>query len=226
MSTLTVYPNANADAGKTSCDGYVMGRGSGLTWAQLIVQAGDATNSSATNELGFHVNSDGVSTYARLVRSLFLFDTSALTAGATVTAVTTSIYGKSSFDQDSKAPNLNIYTATTVSNTVLSNGDHNTMGSTALSTSITFAGFNTSGYNNFAENATGIAAVSKTGITKRALRNANYDVAAVNPAMGANHDMYIEVYFADQTGTTNDPKMVVTYTPAVTSDPSQGFFWI
>jgi len=61
-------------------------------------------------------------------------------------------------------------------------------------------------------NATGRGNVSLTGISKFGSRNANYDVANSAPAFTAFASNGIQIYFADQAGTANDPKLVVTYT--------------
>jgi hypothetical protein len=85
------------------------------------------------------------------------------------------------------------------------------MGSTAWSNVVTYANW-TGTYIDFTYNATGLGLISKIGITKTALRNANYDVAATLPAWISATYSALSGYMADQTGTTNDPKLVVTYT--------------
>lgn len=61
--------------------------------------------------------------------------------------------------------------------------------------------------NTLTENGTNLqSAVSKTGTTYMVLGNSNY---AANSAPTGNE--YVGIYSADNTGTTNDPKLVVTH---------------
>ena len=78
---------------------------------------------------------------------------------------------------------------------------------------ITYANWLTTVYNDFTFNATGIGNINKTGISKFGTRNANYDVANTAPALSSINDRwhYLDGYFADETGTANDPKLVVAY---------------
>jgi hypothetical protein len=57
----------------------------------------------------------------------------------------------------------------------------------------------------------GIAAISKTGVSKFGLRNANYDVAQVTPPSANKQEAILNGYTSEQ-GTDYKPKLVVTYT--------------
>jgi hypothetical protein len=155
-----------------------------------------------------------------LTRSIFLFDTSSIPDSNSIDDATLSIYGydkTNSFSGDE--PNINIYSSNPASNTALEAGDFDSLGETAFSTAITYTSFSTAGYNNFTLNASGIAAVSKTSVTKLGGRNANYDVANTSPIWASGADMNILVYFAEQTGTSQDPKLTVTHSAVATFIP-------
>src|SRR5207249_11810531 len=78
-----------------------------------------------------------------------------------------------------------------------------------FSTAITYAGWSTSGYNNFQLNAGGLAAISTTSIAKFGTRDALYDVANSAPPWTPGQASYSVAYYADQAGTSQDPKLTV-----------------
>jgi hypothetical protein len=107
---------------------------------------------------------------------------------------------------------VNVYTCAPASETAIAAGDYDSFDSVPqCDTPITYTGWGEAGYNDFALNSNGIASISKTGITKFGIRNANYDVTGTAPTWGSAVQCYLIGYFADQTGTDNDPKLVVTY---------------
>jgi hypothetical protein len=63
-----------------------------------------------------------------------------------------------------------LVSASPASNTALAANDFDDVGSTELSSQVTYP-VSTGGYNDFALNASGIAAISKTGVTKFAFRS-------------------------------------------------------
>jgi hypothetical protein len=219
FSTLTVNPNADPES--TTIDGQVQqtySAGSGQSWATIRNAAGSGFRDNVSPENIIYIASDsGSNNWKIMERSIFLFDTSALTSAASVSAATFSIFGNGKTDPQGWTPNVNLYASTPASNTGLANGDFAQIGSTAYcNTPISYSGFSTSAYNDFALNSTGIAAVSLTSITKLGLRNANYDVANVSPTWAASMDSQIDCLFAENTGTASDPKLVITYNVSIT----------
>lgn len=69
-----------------------------------------------------------------------------------------------------------------------------------------------SSLNAFTFNATGLGNIAKTGISKFSARNANYDAANVAPTWSSLQRSALEAFYADNGGSTNDPKLVVTFT--------------
>ncbi len=216
FDTLTAYPEAGGGGGNTTCDGYMnYAAAVGVSWASTVgASAGNETGVSNTDESYIYIRKGNGSTFDwSLQRSIYTFDTSSITAAATISSSVMSLRGSFKQDDASITPNINIYLATPASNNNLVDDDFDQIGSTAqCDTAITYAGFSTSGYNDFTFNATGRGNISKTGVSKFGARNANYDVSVSTPSMSSLQQSYLYGYFADQTGTTNDPKLVVTYT--------------
>ena len=73
-------------------------------------------------------------------------------------------------------------------------------------------------YNNFALNASGLAAINKTGITKFSLRIVS-DIDNVEPTWSSGNDAVFDISEADETGTTQDPKLVIEHSVAITFVP-------
>lgn len=214
FDTLTVYPDAHTES--TSVDGYV-GR----------IQFGTESFSTLRSGNGTDVNDTGTSLYCGLFshtdsnnwrhifRAITLFDTSALTSSASISSTTLSVNstgGGASYKNFSQS--INITSSDPASNTALATGDYAIakFGSTKFSdTSIAIATFNDSGWRDFAFNASGISAISKTGVSKFSYRYTG-DIDNSAPTWASNTEAYSPCYSADQTGTTSDPKLVVTYT--------------
>lgn len=220
-TTDTFYPDASPET--TSVDGYA-GNNTPATWATIRAAAGNfSSDTTASTLLGWDTSGGGGTPFAYMYRAFFLFDTSAIADGDTIDSATLSIYGISKADPVSNTPDINIYASTPASNTAIINTDFQQVGSTAFSTAITYASYSTTGYNDFALNASGLSAVTKTGVSKFSARNANKDVAAVSPSTSASGFTGFNGYYADQTGTANDPQLVVVHTAsAPVASPSFG----
>jgi hypothetical protein len=213
FDTLTVNPDPNPET--TSVDGLLTMIVSPGTWAQLRDGAGntadDSTASTFIMRIGAHSNTNE---WNVLSRSVFLFDTSALPSSPVVSDATLSVMGNSKADAEGWAPNIDVYASNPASNTGLTATDYTSFGSTSLTGSpISYASFDVSGavYTNFILNATGRAVVSDTGVTKLGLRNANYDVANTPPTWVAFGTTRMSAFYAEDSGTSRDPKLVITY---------------
>ena len=213
FSVLAAYPDADPET--TTVDGEVEHNVSPYTtWAAIRDGAGTAAYPSVASEAACWIAAGDTSgTWQVIARGIFLFNTSALTSGAIISATVLSLYGQSKADGNGWTPDVDIYTSNPATNTNLVPGDYATLGTVSQTGSpITYAAFSVTGYNDFTFNATGRGNVSKTGVSKFGSRNENYDVANTPPTWVAFASNGIAIYFADQTGTANDPKLVVTYT--------------
>ena len=187
------------------------------SWATIIAGAGLAEWDTGGDGNVYIQCSSTTDQFGSNYRMIFLFDTSALTADATISAAVMSLYGIAKLDGGTAiTQDIDIYTSTPASDTALANADYGNTGTTSQTGSpITYAGFATGGYNDFTLDATGRGNISKTSITKFAARNANYDVAASAPTWSSNSDHYFIIGIGTSSGTSKDPKLVVTYTAPV-----------
>ena len=214
LSTLTAYPDPDPET--TTVDGRVIVSGVTDLWATLIAEAGSGATDTAAAQNVVAFNADSTpALWTFLARGIFLFDTGAIPDTDTISAAVLSLYGSSKSDSGGYAPTIDIYTSAPASNTALEAGDFDSLGSTSQTGSpIAYADVSTTAYNDFTFNATGIGNISKTGVSKFGIRNANYDVAASSPTWADSLTTAIAVILSETAGTTTDPKLVVTHAGA------------
>ncbi len=213
FDTLSAYPAAGA---VSPCDGIVSRDTVNETFAGIRSNAGTSANvTGITFSAGYLESSGTTNNYSQLQRSIFMFDTSSLPDTATINESIFSLYGSGKSNllglTDSHA-GLSIVSTNPASTNNLVAADYNiaNWGSTRYATDIGYTAWLTTGYNNFIFNTTGIAAVSKIGITKIGGRLA-VDLDNGSPAWVSSKATYLSTHAADQTGTSNDPKLVVSY---------------
>lgn len=79
-------------------------------------------------------------------------------------------------------------------------------------------GWNTAGYNAFTENGTNLrSSINKTGATYMVVGSSRY--ASATTPTGAES---VDAYSADQAGTTNDPRLVITHAASTTDATVSG----
>jgi len=212
-----IYPDAG-NPGTTTVDGYMANQNE-ATWSDAVTGNGDQNSGTDTAEAYILIfRSGGGSNQCR--RSRFGFDTTSL-SGSTLLSGTVSFKGTGKADTETITPNINVYGGTFGSNTTMANADYQGCASTAFSTAISYASWSTSAYNDFALNASGLAGVNLGGITNFSLRNPSYDVANSTPG-ASSPTSYLQGNFADLTGTTSDPKLVLTTLDASKTAPDTG----
>lgn len=207
--TLTVYPDAGT--GNTTVDGYAGRQFVDETFATIIAGAGNTSNDTVTNSRIMYLRTSTTSDqFAYLYRGIFTFDTSALTADATISAATFSVYGSNKGNQHGSM-DLVVVAATPASDNAIIDADYSTLGSTVFGT-IAYASLSTSAYNNVTLDANGQANISKTGISKFATTS-NWDATSTYGGSWVSDSFnFLNGYYADQSGTSLDPKLTVTYT--------------
>lgn len=217
-TTSTFYPDANPET--SSVDGYV-GRDAGAEgWA--TVRGGAGTNADDTG-IGYVATQDSGGTTASLFRGILVFNTAAIPDTDTISSATLSLYGRAGSDQSCTSnaqTGLNFTSSSPASNTALAATDYPVanFGSTAfLDTAFTFASFSTGAYNDGVLNASGIANISVTGVSKFAARLGG-DISNTEPTCSGAQAAEYRSESADFAGTTSDPKLVVVHAVAATSD--------
>lgn len=202
-TTPPIYANAGGD-------GAIRKFASGTGWFATARDAatGDDTYASNTGHWGCQVDpANGL-----IQRSFYPFNTGPeVPDGATITGASLFLYsyvapvtgGGGSTDNKSAC----IVASTQASPTALVAADYDQVGSTLFAGRVPFSSFPSDGYIEIPLNASGLAALSKTGWSLLALR-AGYDLDNVAPV---TNEAGVGIKFADETGTGKDPYLVITY---------------
>jgi hypothetical protein len=210
-STLTQNPDAHPET-TTADDGPAYDAADGVSWATIHDSDGNYIYKDSVSGYCWGLDSDNTSDeWDTMIRAIFGFDTSSIGGGKAISAATLSFYGSAKLDDLSCTPNLNVYTANPATDNNIIAGDYDTGGAVAqCDTAITYAGWSTSGYNDFILNATGKSYIDKSGVTNFMTRNASYDAADSPPSWSSDNTSGLSAYFADNG--SNKPKLVVIYT--------------
>ncbi len=207
FSVLTAYPAAGNN---TPVDGDVSRESVNQTFTNIRAGAGTLAETTPANGVVQLTASATTNQFSALIRQITLFDTSSLTAGATISATSMSYFGNGKLG-NLGSPEMDIVASTPAATNILAASDYGQLGLTPFA-SKTYAAYSTSAYNDFSLDASGIANVSKTGISKFGAR-LNWDTDNNFTGTWVLGDVSrFAFYTADQTGTSNDPKLVVTYT--------------
>lgn len=216
-TTSTFYPDPHTES--TSVDGVVLHASvTDLAWATLRGGAGtSATDNGTTFDTAYLMSGVTSATWREIRRGIYLFDTSAITDTDTIDSATMSVYGVSR--QSRFSQHTCVVASTPASNTALVSGDYAQLGATKLSdTTIEWGVWSTTGYNDFALNATGLAAISKTGVTKLGTRGTG-DQSNTEPSWIIITSGQAGGAGADISGTTQDPKLVVVHSAGAGGTP-------
>jgi hypothetical protein len=216
----TFYPDVST--GSTTVDGTVGRYDQTETWAQIRAGAGTKVFDNLTIAVEHTQFEANDATWKGLYRGIYLFDTSALPDGASISAATYSNYGEGSA-RDVIGISANCKVNVVASNPATSNdlvaADFTTLGTTLFATAIAYGSYNQDGYNDWALNASGIAAISDTGLTKLGLREEYYDILGNTPAIGSRGITGVRMYESDK-GDGYKPKLVVTYSGGTATGPA------
>lgn len=210
-------PDAHPET--TSVDGYVRHyvAGGSPTWGDFTGGAGVSAAPSAQT-LYVYFSPHWVAPWTpnlwyNLDRGIILINTSSLPIDMEITA-TLSLYGTAWDGSTVNNGSLNIYSANPNSDTDLIASDFTTLGTTAFcNTPIDIAGWVDNSWNDFVLNSAGLAAISRTGITKFGLRFVEYDVEGTEPTWwGSTGSTAFAIKTADYSDGSYAPKLTITYT--------------
>ena len=210
-SPLTAYPDPGPDE-ISSCDGIVYEQNRNEIWATLVARAGFAASDNSATAIVILAEASATSNqWEQLDRGIFLFLTSSIGSGQSITDTTLSIVSAGKGNDLPLTVNANVYSSLPASNTQIVAGDYDSLGTTPLcDTPIAYASW--TGTVSWAFNAAGLLAVAPTDVTKLGLRDANFDVPVTPPTWASLGYSYLIATMAETTGTASDPKLVVTYT--------------
>jgi RHS repeat-associated protein len=215
-TTTTVYPDPNTET--TSVDGRVA-RGYDAAWST----ARDATDGTTKDDSTADDSAGTVNKQAEgyhIGRGFFLFDTSSLNDGDVVSAGTISIYPTSFANSDNDQYAYEVFVSSNpAANTALVTADFDQVGSTAYTDTVDIDNLSAGVYADFTLTASGRAAISSTGISKFAMRE-GHDFENVAPDTNGSTGVN-GMSMAETSGTSQDPKLVITHEPGVGSNNLQ-----
>lgn len=218
FDTLTAYPSAGS---VSPVDGNVSRGGVNETFSTIRAGSGNSFTNTPTTVEAWLRGSSTTNQFDYLFRGIMCFDTSSLGASAVISAAVFSGYG-SSKTSGLGSDNIHVCGATPAAFDTLANSDFGQVGSTSFA-NIAFASFNTGAYNDFTLNSSGQTHINKTGITALGWR-LGWDLNnSFGGTWGSFTSTYMYVRSADQTGTSEDPYLTVTYTVVNETFPA-GYF--
>lgn len=232
MSTTTVYPNAGT--GTEPFDGHYVktSTGGALTeanWAEAHdATAADSVQDTDTTFLA-RVDIDGGNNYT-IHRGICGFDTSAIADTDTIDSATLSVgFGGSKNDNEADAQSyIALVDANPGTTTAAATADYDLVGDaidnpTKMASDITISSWSTAAYNVYTLNSSGLANINKTGTSWFGIRE-GHDVEDSKPDVVAG-DSVVRPASADTSGTSNDPKLVVTHSAAAGGFMTTGRYW-
>lgn len=216
FDTLTV--KSGLDNSYLGCDGYV-GRivTAGTTLSNVLTGAGTTVLINGTAGGGSIITAHADSNkYTTCRRAGFAFDTSVLGVDVTISAAVFSVYstdayGYTTFDTIDNSVNIVEFTPSYPEQFYAD--DYSRFGSTIFST-LSFADYTVSnGLKDFSFNATGIAAINKTGFSTIGMRFGS-DISGTGVTWKTVATAVTGVRYVDYTGTASDPYLTITYSAA------------
>jgi hypothetical protein len=214
FDTLTQYPGSIE--AYNPCDGFTRRATTSETYATIIDEAG--TN-VFTSDIQVRIKaSTTANQFSALDRAATCFDTSALTTGANISAAVYSLFGVArAFGLGT--PDISVVSSAPASTSSLAVSDHSSYGSTSFA-AIGLGSLSTSAYNDWTLDSNGIDNVSKDGISKFGIRD-SWDIAgSFGGSWSSGQETLFSAKAAITDGTTQDPKLVVTYTLGATGASS------
>ena len=205
FSTLTAYPDAHPES--LGVDGWA-GRIAYTDWAGIRDGEGTHSNDGDTSLLVSYMAKDSGQWYGN-ARSFFLFDTGSIGGSSVLLSATMSFWVQWKEDGLSINPFHNLYKVAPANNIEITTGDYNTTFGGGVSSDKSWASIS-EGWCSFAINSADLnSSISKTYVSKFGCRNTN-DSTNVEPGAG-NGITRVICASADYSGTTYDPRLVVTY---------------
>ena len=205
-ATGTFYPDADAET--TTHDAALHNTSQNTSWTSLRAIAGTTALDAYQYVYDNFRSTSSTSNWQYITRSQFLFDTSSIGANTVISSVTFSLYLNTNYGANAgSGSGTHVCSSNPASNTGAATGDFALLGTTSFG-SLAHGSW-AAGYNNIALNASGIAAVNKTGITKLGIRS-NFDLDGSEPTWVSETTYGIRCYASEQ-GEGYKPKLVVVY---------------
>lgn len=214
---VNFFPDPNPES--TSVDGNATRAANGNF---ATIRGGNGTTHNDTGATEGYVqlaNGNTTDTFDQLIRSFFFFDTSALPDGDNLDNATCDfVFNSKSSDFSG---DIYLVNAILASNTDVVDADYQgTVGAnTQQATGLAISGLTVddSAYSLFTLNSTGLASIVKDGITKFGLKTEWDADNGAPPSWGSSYDDdKVNGRFADNSGTSSDPRLVVVHSSPFT----------
>ena len=214
MGQLVVYPTIDACFTHNDVSGT-------KTFHEIVLGAGTEFDDDGHSEyiLLWASSAPDTNKWRQVRRIGLVFNTAALPNGCTITGATLKPRGWAKSNGLVCSPNVCLYQFSPVSEAVLAITDYALFGHDALSNIIDYASWPIDKSQvTFTLNPAGLALINKTGNTCLGLRNANYDVADLDPAWVSNQSSALDTYGREgESGDpTEGPLLTIDYTEAPT----------
>ncbi len=211
-ATTTFYPDAHVES--TSVDGYILRL---ATEAFADLRSGNGTHPSDSGTSILDQVETETTTFRRIYRGAFLFLTSAIGSGGTISSATFQFTASAADDGFAENASSSMVVSAPDSNTAIIASDYENGFTSDIkqATDLLMSGItaDSSTYNVFTLNATGEGNISKTSVSKFGVRS-TFDVDNSAPTHAANVKAGLAIRSADETGTNIDPKLVVVHASA------------
>ena len=210
-TTTTVYAGAAGTADE------LLRRGTNVNESWGTIRAGAGNNNIDAN-CGPNVLADTTSNqWDVLDRCGYTFDTSSIPDTDAIDSATISFYGVS-LTNGVTGMSTNVVSFSPASDSNFVNADYNTFGTTKFATDKAVSGWGVESYNDFALNSSGLANISKTGISKFG-HVFKEDADNTAPTWVSGAQTLPNAYDSTNAGTTKDPKLVVVHSATAAEIP-------
>lgn len=220
FDTLTAYPDPNPET--STVDGYLY-RTTNTVWSSLrgatgVTGYGDNAASGSIVRLKSYTTTDY---FATLYRSYLLFDTNTGSENSIISTATIYLYLCNTRATNLGNSTIDIVSSNPSANTSLGSADFSyTRFGTTVFSDASISGLTLYTYTGFSLSSDGISNINKTGISKFGVR-LGFDTDDLAPTWSSNVETKVGSYFADYSGTSTDPKIVIEYTRWLTKPLKQ-----
>jgi len=213
-TTSTFFPDADPET--NTIDGEVFRLSVDETFTNVRSGAGTTALDSGTTHRNQIRASATTDQYRRISRGITLFDTSGIpdtdSIDSAIYSLDSTLRSNDLSGESSPNSRVHVVASTPATNTALVNADYGQTGGTTFGNSVNQADVTNGTYEDITLNASGLAAISKTGITKLGTR-VGWDLDNTTTGLTWASDGFqgIQWKSADTAGTTSDPKLVVVH---------------